>query len=95
METHGLVDVMRDMRSQDAERLHALLSNHAAYTDSVTARKILDNWKEMLPKFVKVMPVDYRRALDEMANAQAADKTGFDGLEIGITEEARQEPAAE
>ncbi|MCP4043897.1 MAG: hypothetical protein GY731_18395 [Gammaproteobacteria bacterium] len=36
------------------------------YTDSTKARDILDNWDELLPRFVKVMPVDYRRALNEM-----------------------------
>ena len=37
-----------------------------------------------MPKFKKVMPVEYRRALAEMAKHQAADKTGFDVLEIGL-----------
>ena len=95
LETHGLVDVMRDMRNQDAERLHRLLSNHAAYTNSKRAREILDNWQTYLPKFVKVMPVDYRRALDELAKAQAADENGLSELEIGISAQARREPAAE
>jgi glutamate synthase (NADPH/NADH) large chain len=43
-----------------------LISNHAHYTNSSRARLILDNWEDFLPKFVKVMPVDYRRALKEM-----------------------------
>ena len=32
----------------------------------LVAKQILDNWDEFLPKFVKVMPVDYRRALIEI-----------------------------
>jgi glutamate synthase (NADPH/NADH) large chain len=36
------------------------------FTDSGRARHILENWDDYLPKFVKVMPVDYRRALLEM-----------------------------
>ena len=54
------------MSGGDEERLTALLTNHRAYTDSARARDILDNWAEYRTKFVKVMPVEYRRAIREM-----------------------------
>jgi glutamate synthase (NADPH/NADH) large chain len=63
---HGRVDVMSDMTRFDAERLHQLITNHWRYTSSVRARDILDRWDEMKGKFRKVMPVEYRRALQEM-----------------------------
>jgi glutamate synthase (NADPH/NADH) large chain len=66
LETSGLVDVMSDMSSRDAGRLHRLIANHARFTGSRRAREILDNWGRWLPKFRKVMPVEYRRALAEM-----------------------------
>jgi glutamate synthase (NADPH/NADH) large chain len=81
---HGLVDLQRDMTRFDAERLRQLIENHRHYTGSERARLILENWDEYLPKFVKVMPVEYRRALEDMARAQAADQTGFNVLEIGL-----------
>ncbi len=83
LETHGLVDVMRDMTEQDAERLHALIANHLHYTGSRRAREILDNWQTMLPKFVKVMPVEYARALRELAEHQGK-KASKEELVIGI-----------
>ncbi|MBV8287909.1 MAG: glutamate synthase subunit alpha, partial [Hyphomicrobiales bacterium] len=67
LESHGRVDVMRDMSRFDAERLHQLVSNHARATASIRARHILENWDGYLPKFRKVMPVEYRRALAELA----------------------------
>jgi len=70
METAGRVDVSHDMTRFDAIRLKQLIENHAHYTDSPVARNILENWDHYLPKFVKVMPVDYRRALTEMQAAQ-------------------------
>ena len=70
LDSHGRVDVMSDMSRFDAERLHQLITNHARYTGSRRARDILDRWSEMLPKFRKVMPVEYRRALQEMEQAQ-------------------------
>ena len=67
LEHHGRVDVMRDMSRFDAERLHQLIVNHARYTGSTRARRILEDWEAYLPKFRKVMPVEYRRALAELA----------------------------
>jgi glutamate synthase (NADPH/NADH) large chain len=70
METAGRVDVSHDMTRFDAIRLRQLIANHARYTNSLVARNILENWDTYLPKFVKVMPVDYRRALTEIQAAQ-------------------------
>ncbi len=73
LQAHGRVDVMRDMSRFDAERLRQLIVNHARATESARARRILENWEAYLPKFRKVMPVEYRRALAELAaqNGQA------------------------
>ena len=68
----GAADVMGDMREQDVERLHALISRHAHYTNSKKAQMILKDFPAYLPKFKKVMPTEYRRALADLAKAQAA-----------------------
>jgi glutamate synthase (NADPH/NADH) large chain len=70
LESHGRVDVMSDMTRFDAERLRQLIENHARYTNSSRAKAILNDWDAMLPKFRKVMPVEYRRALKEMEKRQ-------------------------
>jgi glutamate synthase (NADPH/NADH) large chain len=70
METHGKVDIRSDMTRFDAQRLKGLIEKHMHYTDSSVARAILANWDRYLPRFVKVMPVDYRRALEEMKQSQ-------------------------
>jgi glutamate synthase (NADPH/NADH) large chain len=66
LDSHGLVDVMHDMTRFDAERLHQLISNHAKYTGSTRAQLVLEKWDFYRPKFRKVMPVEYRRALQEL-----------------------------
>jgi glutamate synthase (NADPH) large chain len=72
LEAHGLVEVMADMSQFDAARLYLLISRHAHFTGSTVAKKILGDWSTWYPKFRKVMPVEYRRALNEMkAEAQA------------------------
>jgi glutamate synthase (NADPH/NADH) large chain len=75
LEAHGRVDVFKNLLDSDVERLHVLISRHAKATGSKRAADILANWKDWLPKFRKVMPVEYRRALREMAaNADAEPK---------------------
>ncbi|HEY6381353.1 MAG TPA: glutamate synthase-related protein, partial [Pseudolabrys sp.] len=72
LESHGRVDVMSDLTIKDAERLKLLIVNHARYTGSKRAAEILANWDTYRPLFRKVMPVEYRRALAEMAKEKAA-----------------------
>jgi glutamate synthase (NADPH/NADH) large chain len=61
------VDVSGDMTRHDATRLKQIIVKHFENTGSAVAEKILADWDGYLAKFVKVMPVEYRRALREMA----------------------------
>jgi glutamate synthase (NADPH/NADH) large chain len=70
LETHGKVDIRSDMTRYDALRLRRLIEKHLRYTDSAVARRILENWNTYLPRFVKVMPVDYRHALEQIKQTQ-------------------------
>ena len=67
----GRVDISADMTRYDEERLHQLITNHHRYTGSQRAQNILEHWDAYRPKFVKVMPVEYRRALMEIQSATA------------------------
>jgi glutamate synthase (NADPH/NADH) large chain len=70
LESHGRVKV-NHLEQSEVEILRTLIQRHAAYTGSTRAKKILENFAKFLPKFVKIMPMEYRRALAEMAAAQA------------------------
>ncbi len=61
-----------EIDAADAAELHVLISEHLARTDSPVAARILDAWEDELPRFVKVMPHDYKRALLELAAAEGA-----------------------
>ena len=67
----ALETVMAYMSTKDAERLHALIVRHAHYTNSARAQTMLTDWAFWLPKFKKIMPHEYRRALANMAKAGA------------------------
>jgi glutamate synthase (NADPH/NADH) large chain len=70
LDGHGRVEVMGDMTRYDAQRLRILITRHARFAGSKRATEILENWDAYLPKFKKVMPIEYRRALAEMAKAR-------------------------
>jgi glutamate synthase (NADPH/NADH) large chain len=75
-----------DLLRHDARRLQILVARHHLHTGSEPARRVLEHWREMLPKFVKIMPLDYRRALQDMqvkAKARAARHDEKAGLAVG------------
>ena len=84
LDSHGLVDILSNMDTNDVARLRELIERHARYTNSAKAQAILSDWAGWLPKFRRVMPVEYAKALKTMAAAQATDTTGFNVLEIGM-----------
>jgi glutamate synthase (NADPH/NADH) large chain len=75
LESHGRVDVSHDMTRFDAIRLRQLVESHLRYTGSAVAKQMLDEWEAWLPKFKKVMPVDYRRALAQLQAEQQNAKS--------------------
>ena len=59
----------RHLDQADEKILKSLVENHLQYTDSKIAKKIIEHWDKELVNFIKVMPNEYKRALDEMFTA--------------------------
>jgi glutamate synthase (NADPH/NADH) large chain len=59
------VELMADPLRYDAWRLRTLIGRHARLVDSSRAREILEQFDELLPRFIKVVPTEYRRALTD------------------------------
>jgi len=74
---------------QEAESLRALIQKHADATLSQKANKVLASWKESLPKFVKVMPRDYKRVLQAIAKAEADGLSGDEALAAAFEANAK------
>jgi glutamate synthase domain-containing protein 3 len=55
---------LEKVKDTDKDTICNLLSNHVKYTKSGKAKKILDNIQDQLKKFVKVMPLEYKRILE-------------------------------
>jgi glutamate synthase (ferredoxin) len=63
---------LEEVTTEDLPELRQLIENHHRATRSTVAERILADWQATLNRFVKVIPVDYKRALKRMA----AEKPG-------------------
>lgn len=61
----GLVELSPVEDKADIRELQGMISKHLMYTQSTLAEKVLTNWDEYLPKFVKVIPFEYKKVLEE------------------------------
>jgi len=70
-------------------RLRQLIEKHLAYTKSPRAKALLGSWDKTLPKFVKVLPKDYKRMLACIDRAQGQGLTGDEAVMAAFEENAR------
>lgn len=63
----------RHLNLADETILKGLIENHATYTGSPIAKSILEDWENELNNFVKVMPHEYQRALNELHQATSKE----------------------
>ncbi|MGE5060387.1 MAG: glutamate synthase large subunit, partial [Betaproteobacteria bacterium] len=68
------------LTERDLQEVEEMLKRHAVYTRSTCAWRLLALWQETAPKFVKVMPKDYRRVLEALEEAEAKGLIGDDAL---------------
>ncbi len=68
-----MVDIEPVAGEGDERLLYRLLNDHVTHTGSEYAARILRDWTEMLPQFVKVMPIDYRKALERLQKAESKE----------------------
>jgi glutamate synthase (NADPH/NADH) large chain len=78
LESASRPEYHEDMTRFDEPRLKGLIERHLHYTGSEVARRILNGWPAYREKFVKVMPVDYRRALLELQREREAGSAGIE-----------------
>ncbi len=68
-----MVELETLWQQTDVELLRDLIQQHLKWTGSERAKSILDAWVDMVGRFVKVVPIDYRRALEKMRAAEQRD----------------------
>jgi glutamate synthase (ferredoxin) len=73
----------------EAAELQDFIRRHAELTNSSRAREVLADWEGSLKKFVKVMPKDYKRVLEAIAEAKADGLSGEDAINAAFEANSR------
>jgi glutamate synthase domain-containing protein 2/glutamate synthase domain-containing protein 1/glutamate synthase domain-containing protein 3 len=62
--------------AKEVALVRGLIENHLRYTGSTVAKRVLDQWADLQPKFVKIMPTDYKKALEKLAKEHKSTEAG-------------------
>src|SRR5690606_10284997 len=81
----GMVE-LEALSTEDVVKLAELLEEHVQRTGSAKARRLLNAWEETLGRFVKVVPVEYRKVLEQMKQHPPARATR-DSLRVLASED--------
>jgi glutamate synthase (NADPH/NADH) large chain/glutamate synthase (ferredoxin) len=77
-----MLDQIEELDEGDIIEVRALVDEHLERTGSPVAQRVLDNWDELLPKFLKIFPTDYKRVLAERAEAERAASEARSEVEV-------------
>ncbi|MEI7959226.1 MAG: glutamate synthase-related protein, partial [Verrucomicrobiota bacterium] len=80
---------LETMEGDEIEEVRQMIARHAEYTKSQRAFQVLALWDELAPKFVKVMPKDYKRVIAAIKKAEEAGMTGDEALNAAFEANAR------
>ena len=72
----AMVELERLETEEEIAEVKSLIEQHQQYTGSTVAERVLGDWDNCVPQFVKVMPTDYKRVLQEMQQAAEAGSEG-------------------
>ncbi len=61
---------------EEIEELRELISRHVELTGSKAGARVLDQWADSLPKFVRVIPKDYKRMMEQIRKVEQTGLTG-------------------
>jgi glutamate synthase (NADPH/NADH) large chain len=84
-----MVGIEKLENAKEIALVKAMIQKHVDYTKSERAKAILADWDKFVPKFVKVMPKDYKRMLACIDRAQATGLTGDEAIMAAFEENAR------
>jgi glutamate synthase (ferredoxin) len=84
-----LVSLVGVADAAEAEHLQEIIRRHVGWTQSARARAILAAWSEYEPKFVRVMPNDYRRVLEAQARMREKGLPEDEAVMAAFTENAQ------
>ncbi len=84
-----MVGLERLEDAKEIELIYEMIEKHVKYTNSKKGQEVLANWENNIPKFVKVMPRDYKRVLEALKKALDSGLSGDDALAAAFEANSR------
>jgi glutamate synthase domain-containing protein 2/glutamate synthase domain-containing protein 1/glutamate synthase domain-containing protein 3 len=75
--------------AHEITKVRGMIERHLQLTGSARARHVLENWQALVPKFVRVMPKDFKRAVASLKRAQEQGLSGEEAIMHAFEENAR------
>ena len=72
--------------AEDIAELRTMIERHVQHTNSALGQRVLDQWDAVLPRFVKVMPRDYRKMLNAFKRVEERGLTGDEAALVAFRE---------
>jgi glutamate synthase (NADPH/NADH) large chain len=84
-----MVELESVVDESDLYLLFQMVEDHVRWTSSSLGRRLLDNWELMVPRFTKVMPVDYKRVLQQRRAQQRPKSPTGQPVKLHVVEGGR------
>ena len=84
-----MVELERLEKEDEIKEVRSMIERHVQYTGSKRGKQILGLWDEMVPKFVKVLPKDYKRVLQALERVKSTGLSGDEAIMAAFEENAR------
>jgi glutamate synthase (NADPH/NADH) large chain len=79
-----MVELERLEEVEEIEAVKGMIQRHAEYTHSELGWRVLGRWDELRPRFVKVMPKDYKRMLEAFQRVEEAGLSGDEAVMVAF-----------
>jgi glutamate synthase (ferredoxin) len=84
-----MVELEKLEKKEEIDLVKGMIERHAQYTGSQRAKQVLNLWTDMVPKFVKVIPKDYKRVLQSLERVKSSGLSGEQAIMAAFEENVR------
>jgi len=84
-----MVDIESLSDAAEIEKVRGMVERHRELTGSARARHVLENWSDMVARFVRIVPRDFKRAVESLRRAHEQGLSGDEAIMVAFEENAR------
>ncbi len=84
-----MVDIEPLTDTEEIAKVRGMIERHRELTGSARAKQVLESWTEKVPKFVRIIPRDYKRAVESLRRAHEQGLSGDEAIMVAFEENAR------